>query len=208
VPSLSGRRPRRPARSHRRGSWRRAEFAALDFETTGLDRRRDAIVSFGVVPVRGGRVVVGEAVHELVRPDVSSSPESMRVHGILPGDLANARSLPEAAETLRRALDGRFLVTWFASVEIAFLRRMYGGGRSWIHRTIDVRQMVIELERLDQDVRQSLTSAAEHYGVPVANPHEALDDAMVTAQLFLVVGARLEARGRLSTRRLLSLTRS
>jgi DNA polymerase-3 subunit epsilon len=208
VPSLSGRRPRRPARSHRRGSWRRAEFAALDFETTGLDRRRDAIVSFGVVPVRGGRVVVGEAVHELVRPDVSSSPESMRVHGILPGDLANARSLPEAAETLRRALDGRFLVTWFASVEIAFLRRMYGGRRSWIHRTIDVRQMVIELERLDQDVRQSLTSAAEHYGVPVANPHEALDDAMVTAQLFLVVGARLEARGTLSTRRLLSLTRS
>lgn len=208
MPSLSGRRPRRPARSRRRGSWRWAEFAALDFETTGLDRRRDAIVSFGVVPVRGGRVVIGEAVHELVRPDVPSSPESMRVHGILPGDLANARSLPEAAETLRRALDRRFLVTWFASVEIAFLRRMYGGRRSWIHRTIDVRQMVIELEGLDQDVRQSLSSAAEHYGVPVANPHEALDDAMVTAQLFLVVAARLEARGSLSTRRLLSLTRS
>jgi DNA polymerase III subunit epsilon len=208
VPSLSRRRPRRPARSRRRGSWRRAEFAALDFETTGLDRRRDAVVSFGVVPVRGGRVVIGEAVHELVRPDVPASPESMRVHGILPGDLANARSLPEAGETLRRALDGRFLVTWFASVEIAFLRRMYGGRRSWVHRTIDVRQMVIELERLDQDVRQSLTSAAEHYGVPVTNPHEALDDAMVTAQLFLVVAARLEARGTLSTRRLLSLTRS
>jgi DNA polymerase III subunit epsilon len=152
-------------------------------------------------------VVVGEAVHELVRPDVPSSPESMRVHGILPGDLANARSLPEAAGTLRRALDGRFLVTWFSSVEIAFLRRMYGGRRSWINRTIDVRQMVIELEGLDQDVRQSLTSAAEHYGVPVANPHEALDDAMVTAQLFLVVAARLEAQGALSTRRLLSLTR-
>jgi DNA polymerase III subunit epsilon len=208
VPSLSGRRPRRPARSRRRGSWRQAEYAALDFETTGLDHRRDAIVSFGVVPVRGGRVVIGEAVHELVRPNVPSSPESMRVHGILPGDLANARSLPEAAETLRRALDGRFLITWFASVEIAFLRRMYGGRRSWINQTIDVRQMVIELERLSQDVRQSLSSAAEHYGVPVANPHEALDDAMVTAQLFLVVAARLEARGSLSTRRLLSLTRS
>lgn len=208
MPSLSGRRPRRPARSRRRGSWRQAEYAALDFETTGLDHRRDAIVSFGVVPVRGGRVVIGEAVHELVRPNVPSSPESMRVHGILPGDLANARSLPEAAETLRRALDGRFLITWFASVEIAFLRRMYGGRRSWINQTIDVRQMVIELERLSQDVRQSLSSAAEHYGVPVANPHEALDDAMVTAQLFLVVAARLEARGSLSTRRLLSLTRS
>jgi len=68
--------------------------------------------------------------------------------------------------------------------------------------------MVIELEQLDQDVRQSLSSAAEHYGVPVANPHEALDDAMVTAQLFLLVSARLEPRGLGSTGALLGLTRA
>lgn len=200
--------PRRPARSLRSRSWKSAEFAALDFETTGLDRERDAIVSFGVVPVRNGRVMVGESVHQLVVPDVPSSPESMRVHGILPQDVAEAQSLAEAAGTLGRALNGRFLVTWFASVEIAFLRRLYGRRHAWVRRTIDVRQMVIALEGLDQDVRQSLSSAADHYGIPVATPHEALDDAMVTAQLFLVVAARLEERGLASTRRLLDLTRA
>ena len=165
-------------------------------------------MSFGVVPVRAGRVMVGESVHQLVVPEVPSSPESMTIHGILPRDLAGARPLPEAAETLRRALDGRFLLTWFASVEIGFLRRLYGSRRSWVRRTIDVRQMVIELEGFDQDVRQSLSSAAEHYGVPVDNPHDALDDAIVTAQLFLVVAARLEARGAGTTRSLLELTRA
>jgi DNA polymerase III epsilon subunit-like protein len=30
--------------------------------------------------------------------------------------------------------------------------------------------------------------------VPVASPHEALDDALVTAQLFLVLASRLEGR--------------
>jgi DNA polymerase III subunit epsilon len=200
--------PRPPPWGARGRSWRDVELASLDFETTGLDRERDAIVSFGVVPVRAGRVVVGESIHQLVIPEVPSSPESMRVHGILPQDLADARPLDEASETLSRALNGRFLLTWFASVEIGFLRRLYGRRRSWARRTVDVRQMMIELEGLDQDVRQSLSSAAAHYGVPVANPHEALDDAMVTAQLFLVVAARLEARGRVPIRRLLRLTRA
>ena len=132
----------------------------------------------------------------------------MRIHGILPKDLERALPVAEAMESLRRALGGRFLLTWFASVEISFLERLYGRRRAWIRRTIDVRQMVIELEGFDQDVRQSLSSAAEHYGVPVANPHEALDDAMVTAQLFLLIAARLEARGDVSVRRLLRLTRA
>lgn len=200
--------PRRPARGTRSRSWRELEFASLDFETTGLDRERDAVVSFGVVPVRGGRVVVGESVHQLVVPDVPSSPESMRIHGILPRDLADAQPFAVAGETLRRALDRRFLLAWFANVEIGFLGRLFGGRRrSWVRRTIDVRQMAIELEHLDQDVRQSLSSAAERYGVPVANPHEALDDAMVTAQVFLVLAARLEDRGFGSARSFLRLTR-
>ena len=189
--------------------WREVEFASLDFETTGLDRERDAVVSFGVVPVRGGRVVVREAVHQLVLSEVPASAESMRIHGILPKDLADAQPFPVAGQTLRLALAGRFVLAWFAGVEIGFLCRLYGGGRrSWVRRTIDVRQMAIELEHLDQDVRQSLSSAAERYGVPVASPHEALDDAMVTAQLFLVLADRLEERGLGTARSLLRLTRA
>lgn len=205
---MSLRPPGRPAWSMRSRPWRRAEFASLDFETTGLDRERDAVVSFGVVPVREGRVIVGEAVHQLVAPGVPSSPESMRIHGILPRDLAEAQPFAIAGETLRLALAGRILLAWFATAEIGYLGRLYGGRpRSWVRRTIDVRQMAIELEHLEQDVRQSLSSAAERYGVPVANPHEALDDAMVTAQLFLVLATRLESRGFGSTRSLLRLTR-
>jgi DNA polymerase-3 subunit epsilon len=205
---VSLRPPPRPAWSLRSRPWREVEFASLDFETTGLDRERDAVVSFGVVPVRAGRVVVGEAVHQLVLPEVPSSAESMRIHGILPKDLANAQPFWVAGQTLRLELAGRFILAWFAGVEIGFLGRLYGGRRrSWVRRTIDVRQMAIELEHLDQDVRQSLSSAAERYGVPVANPHEALDDAMVTAQLFLVLAGRLEERGFGTARSFLRLTR-
>jgi DNA polymerase-3 subunit epsilon len=201
--------PAAPPRRLRRRSWREAEFASLDFETTGLDLANDAVVSFGVVPVIGGRVIVGEGIHQLVAPAVPSSPVSMKIHRILPRDLAEAPALEGARERLRAELAGRYLLAWYAGVELAFLRRMFGGRRrAWIRRTVDVRDLAIAVEGADPDVRFGLSTTAERYGVPVANPHEAFDDALVTAQLFLVLAARLEAAGGGSARDLLRLTRA
>jgi DNA polymerase-3 subunit epsilon len=196
-----------PRRALRREPWRRAPFAALDFETTGLDYERDAVISFGVVPVLGGRVVLGASAHQLVAPDVAASPASMKVHGIVPRDLERAASPSEARERLAAELSGRFVLAWYAGVELAFLRRMFGGrARSWRRRTIDVRPLVLELEGEDPRSRRGLSATAERYGVPVANPHDALDDALVTAQLFLVAASRLESRGLGSVRSLLRIS--
>jgi DNA polymerase-3 subunit epsilon len=124
---LTGSTPRRPAGRDRRATWRRTSFASLDFETTGLDYRRDGIVLFGVVPVRGGRVVLREAVHQLVAPEVPVSPTSVRIHQLLPGELASAPELSRARARLAEAIADRFVVAWFADLEIAFLARTFGG---------------------------------------------------------------------------------
>jgi DNA polymerase-3 subunit epsilon len=159
------------------------------------------------VPVRGGRIVVGEGLHELVAPGVPSSSASMRIHQILPRDLELAASSDDARRTLREALDRRFLLTWYADVELAFLRKAFGGrARAWRRRTVDVLRLAMAWEGADPDARYGLTATAERYGVPVANPHEAFDDALVTAQLFLVLASRLEERGFGSVRSYLRLT--
>lgn len=200
--------PAGPPRGSRRRPWREVEFASLDFETTGLDYGRDAVVSFGVVPVRSGRVVVGEAVHQLVVPGVAASPSAMKIHHILPQDLHGAPSVDEAREALSGALEGRFVLAWFADVEMAFLRRIFGGRLGgWARRTVDVRRLALELERAHPDSRDTLSATAGRYQVPVASPHEALDDALVAAQLFLVLATKLEERGFGSVRSLLKLTR-
>ena len=202
------RSPTGPRREIRSRSWREVEFASLDFETTGLDYGRDAIVSFGVVPIRGGRLVLAEAVHQLVVPEIPSSATSMKVHRILPQDLVDAPPLEVARERLRAALEGRFVLAWYADVEIAFLTRIFGGRASaWKRRTVDARDLTIEVEGAHPDVRFSLTSVAQRYGVPVDDPHEALADALVTAQLFLILASRLERVGRGTTRSLLRLSR-
>ena len=134
--------PSTPPWGARRRHWRATAFASLDFETTGLDYDHDAVVSFGVVPVRSGRASVAGSVHQLVTPAVDSSARSMTIHEILPKDLLEAPPLEEAREILRSCIAGRFLLTWYAEVELAFLRRTFGGSRrTWVRRTIDVRQL-------------------------------------------------------------------
>jgi DNA polymerase III subunit epsilon len=62
---------------------------------------------------------------------------------------------------------------------------------------VDVLRMTIALDQLEgrpgDDYR--LEAAAARFGVPVEEAHHALDDALMTAELFLVIATKLEARG-------------
>lgn len=192
---MSREMPAAPARRRAIG-WRLAEYAALDFETTGLDAANDAVVSFGVVPVRDGRAILAEAVHQLVRPHVPPSPRSQTIHELRPQDLAGSPRIGEVREVLRRALERRWLLAWFADVEIAFLSAIFGTSeRTWRRRTIDVRNLAIAADGQPPEIRgrpgYGLGAEAHRWKIPVANPHEALDDAFVTAQLFLVLARKM-----------------
>jgi DNA polymerase-3 subunit epsilon len=210
------------------------ELAALDFETTGLDAGRDHVISFGVVPVRAGRIVLGETVHERVRPPVAPSATSVTIHGMRSQDLADAASLEQARPVLAAALDSRPILAWYAPMEIAFLAQVFGGRRRIARSVIDVRLLAIEHERRVRDARRpgtattgedpgsgaltagetpvermSLSAYAEKLQVPVADPHDALDDAMVTAHVFLVLATKLRRRdSALSVGELLRLGRT
>jgi DNA polymerase III subunit epsilon len=196
------RAPGPPARSDRRRSWRDVSFAALDFETTGLDLRRDAVVSFGVVPVRQARVELAGACYREVSPAVPPSHRSVTIHHLRPVDLAQAPPLAGVAGELAASLEGKFLLTWSGQIEATFLARTFGGSpRRWLRRTVDVLPLAILTDLLEsRDVPKgssaySLAEAVARRGLPVEEAHDALNDALMTAEMFLVLAARLAAFG-------------
>jgi DNA polymerase III subunit epsilon len=209
---MTSARPTAPERRSRRGDWRSAELVALDFETTGLDLDRDEVISFGLIPILGGRIDLSGLLYQEVAPGVEPSRSSIPIHHLRAQDLATAPAMQEVADAFRGALSGRFILAWAAEVEIAFLRKVFGGGRrAWRRRTIDVRTLIMAIERpLGDAVRgpgyYALSAAATRFGVPVEQTHHALDDAFMTAELFLVAANALEARGRGSIRDLLRIT--
>ena len=209
---MTSARPNAPERRSRRGDWRNGELVALDFETTGLDLDRDEVISFGLIPILGGRIDLSGQLYQEVAPGVEPSRSSIPIHHLRAQDLATAPSMEEVADAFRGTLSGRFILAWAAEVEIAFLRKVFGGGRrAWRRRTIDVRTLIMAVERSSGDADRgpgyhALSAAATRFGVPVEQAHHALDDAFMTAELFLVAANTLEARGLGSIRDLLRIT--
>ena len=141
-------RPRPPKRRSRRADWCAAELVALDFETTGLDLDRDEVISFGLIPIRDGRIALSGQVYQEVAPEADPSHSSIRIHHLRAQDLAIAPAMHDVTDAFRAELDGRFVLAWAAEVEVAFLRKVFGGGkRAWRRRTIDVRTLIMAVER-------------------------------------------------------------
>lgn len=193
-------------------SWRDASFAVLDFETTGLDLQRDHILSYGLVPVVGGRIHMPGAIYRVVRPPIPVPPESIRVHGIRPTELTGAPELDKVSDELLGALEGRMLVAHASGIELAFLGRLYDErGRRRPRRAIDVIDLAVELtsrEGAAPPRSARLADLAERYGVPAARTHHAFGDALITAQLFLVLATRMERLGAAGVRDLVRAGRS
>ena len=184
----------------RRAPWRRARYAALDLETTGL-LSDDAIVSFGVVPVEGARVRLDLSDYREVFPSADPASPAVAIHGLRPIDLETAPTLERVADELRSALWRRVVVAWSSWVEASFLSRALGGrASSWEGHIVDVRRLVRWLDVLegrgqDGSAKTTLAQTAERFRVPLERTHHALWDAFVTAQLFLVLASRLESHG-------------
>jgi len=185
--------------TRRSRSWREAGLAALDFETTGLDARLDHVLSFGVVPIDGGRVRLEESLYRVVKPPIELPPESIVVHGIRPADVAGAPALHEVAGELVDVLAGRALVAHVAWFELAFLNRFFRRKRRRWRTAVDVVDLAVRLAALERAPERAasrrLADLAARHDVPAAASHHAFGDALTTAQLFLVLATRLERYG-------------
>lgn len=190
----------------RRTPWRQASWCALDFELTGLNPREDEIISFGAIPIEDGRVQLSSARTSLIRPTREISEASIRVHGIRAADLARAPGLAEAISTLLQAITGRVLVVHTAAVERAFL------GRALREQGLRLRGPMVDTEPLgclwlherDGGVRRRLAlgDLATSLQLPGERPHDALGDALTTAQAFIALATHLDALHRETVRSL------
>ena len=188
-------------------SWREARFIAIDVETTGLDPRRDEVISFAGIPIESARIIAAESLHGLVRPRTTSTSASFDVHRLRAVDLAAAPRAPEALAPLAARMRGRVPVVHASWVERTFLRK---AGCPLPRRIVDTAVLwrLLSLERGEPDPGTcSLSAISSALGLPSHRPHEAEGDALTAAQIFLAMATHLEARGHGTVRALTSARR-
>jgi DNA polymerase-3 subunit epsilon len=186
--------------------WDLPVYWALDLETGGLDARHDPVISVGMVPVRAGVIHLGESFSTLVRPDPGRPirPESVRAHQLLAGDLRKSPPLKAVLMEVDRRLEGGVLLVHNKGIDLPFLKEGHGRvGLSWKKPTVvDTVDLIVKAASRRRFLRPegeqmpslNLSEARRVHGLPAYSAHDALIDAVATAELFLVLRQVIGAR--------------
>lgn len=169
------------------------EFISLDFETTGLDSKKDSIVSIGYALIRNGRIVLSECGHLLVNPERTLDADNVIIHQITDDRTKQGISLEQAINSLLKILSGRILIAHHSKLEKDFLlaacKKLYGARIPLlIIDTLNLERK--KLQRQHQPIKPNslrLFNLRNEYGLPRYNAHNALEDAIATAELFLAI---------------------
>jgi DNA polymerase III subunit epsilon len=171
-----------------------AQYAVVDLELTGLDERKDSIVSIGVVRMRGGVIDLGNTFYRLVSPRTELKASSVVIHEITPSEVAEEPSIePVLGEFLDFCGDA-VLVGHFVDIDLGFLNREMKRirGMKLANHAIDTISIYEWLRKRNKSGSCPATLFSGYrlydivkcYGIPVNGAHNALMDAFTTAQLL------------------------
>lgn len=179
--------------------WREAEYAALDFESTGMNPARDEVIQVGLVPLSGERIGLGDAWAEWVRPTRPFDLSAVAVHGLSAERLRDAPPVAQVRGPLGDRLGQRVLIAHYAALERGFLAR-WQLRPAW---TVDTLLLALALDGVSSGTARrdayTLSALARRCGVTVYGEHDALADALITAQVFVVLAHELEQQGKART---------
>lgn len=181
------------------------EWVAVDCETTGLDRRRDEIVSIGAVRIAGHRVLTSQRLELLVRPEKRAvSAEAVKVHRLRGQDVAQGIAPEEAIARLLRFIGSRPLVGYYLEFDVAMLNRVIWPmlGLRLPQPRIEVSALYYEWknrqlpahERGNRDIDLRFATMMADLGLPLREAHDAMNDAVMAALAFVKL-RRLLAEG-------------
>ncbi|MFC1537917.1 helicase C-terminal domain-containing protein [Candidatus Latescibacterota bacterium] len=153
-------------------------FVSFDLETTGLDPRNNEIIEIGAVKVEQGKFM--EEYSEFVHPGRPIPDFITHLTGISDNDVADAESIKVVLPTFLDFADGYVLLGQNVAFDISFInsKRSYYKGLY-----IDN----IELARilLPQLHSYSLDNLIDYFDIKTEARHRALEDAKITAEIFL-----------------------
>lgn len=181
----------------RKSDCREIGIVAIDLETTGLDPKKDAILSIGLVHLDHWGIKLGTAWHRIVRIDTAIPGETAVIHHITDDQAAAGLPLDELLPEVLARMAGKPMLVHYSPIEQKFLdaacRKLYGAPFvAPIIDTLEIGQRVFERRNhLIQPGDLRLFNLRPRYNLPQYKAHNALCDALATAELFLAMADNL-----------------
>ena len=168
-------------------------YVVIDLELTGLNERRDSIVSMAGIKMVGGRIDFETVFYRLVKPRTELQSESVIIHEITPSEVREKPDIEKVLSDFIEFCGSDVIIGHCVSIDMGFLNRELKKltGAVLENPVIDTSAVYAWIKTkfsqrsFPSSFRDSgLFDIAKHFGVPVSGAHNALMDAFITAQVF------------------------
>ena len=167
-------------------------WVVIDCETSGLDIARDRLLAVGAVAVSGSRIFLPDRFEAFVRQETPSPAGNILVHGIGGDAQCAGRPLGAVIAELESYVADGVPVAFHAPFDAGILRRH---GLKLRQDWIDLATLMPALFPEREPRQSSLDFWLAQFAIDLAQRHDALADALATAELLLVALKEMKRRG-------------
>jgi DNA polymerase-3 subunit epsilon len=184
--------PRAPDKS----PLQKQRFVVLDLETTGLNTNRDHVLSIGAWVIEDNCIDLGTRYESTLQGDHKVS-ESILIHGLAPSTIAAGLEPPEALLDFLDFLGDSPVVGYHAPFDQRMLARALKAnlGYELRHRFFDLAEVAPMLCPEARIYKGGLDAWVSYFGLEVLARHSASADALVTAELGLILLSKARQQG-------------
>ena len=167
----------------------------LDTETTGLDIKNSRLIQIGAVRLVRGRIELDQTFESLVNPGEPIPSNSTKIHGLVDADVVDAPAFEQIAQKLNDWIGHSILIGYSIGFDLAiFERESKLRSIPWkAPRSIDVMHLVKIISPNLPDY--SLDTIASWLDIDTSKRHQALGDAIITAEIYCALTPMLLNNG-------------
>jgi DNA polymerase-3 subunit epsilon len=178
-------------------------YTVFDTETTGLEPSNgDEIIQIGAARIVNNRLLRQEVFDQIIDPECPLKPESIPIHGISEDMVRGKPNIDVVLPSFFEFCEDTVLIAHNAAFDMRFLQLKEE--RTGIRFSQPVLDTLL-LSAVAQPNQEShrLDVILERLGINIESRHNALEDAIATAEVFLKLVPLLEEKGIFTVRQAL-----
>ena len=179
-------------------------YTVFDTETTGLEPSNgDEIIQIGAARIVNNRLLHQEVFNQLVDPERPLKPESIPIHGITEDMVRGQPNIDVVLPAFHEFCEDTVLIAHNAAFDMRFLQlKEERTGIRFTQPVLDT--LLLSAVVHPNQESHKLDVILERLGVHIESRHNALEDALATAEVFLKIVPLLEEMGIVTVRQALA----
>lgn len=179
-------------------------YTVFDTETTGLEPSKgDEIIQIGAVRIVNNRLLRNETFNQLVDPERPLRPETIPIHGITDDMVRGQPTIDVVLPGFHEFCEDTVLIAHNAAFDMRFLQlKEERTGVRFGQPVLDT--LLLSAVVHPHQESHKLDAIAARLGISIENRHNALDDALATAEIFLKLLPLLAEMGIVTLRQALA----